>query len=155
MRYVLIVLRVALGIVFLYAAYTKLREPWLLFAMSIDAYQILPEWAALTLGRTLPWMELALGALLATGFGLRYSAAGATALLGVFFAVMVRSYAMGMKIDCACFGLGEVIGPATLTRDGILLALSISLTILALSRTRYSERVSEPRAQASVSKIRV
>ena len=105
-------------IVFLYAAYTKLRQPWLLFAMSIDAYQILPEWAALTLGRILPWLELLLGLLLATGFGLRYSAAGASILLAVFFAVMVRAYAMGMKIDCACFGLGEAIGPGTLARDG-------------------------------------
>ena len=62
---------------------------------------------------------------------------------------MVRSYAMGMKIDCACFGLGEAIGPATLARDGILLALSITLTILSLSRTGLG-RVTEPRAQASV-----
>ena len=152
MRYVLIVLRVALGIVFLYAAYTKLRQPWLLFAMSIDAYQILPEWAALTLGRTLPWMELVLGALLATGFGLRYSAVVATALLGVFFAVMAWSYAKGMKIDCACFGFGEAIGPATLVRDAILLSLSITLTILTF---RFWKSVTEPRAQASVSKIRV
>jgi len=131
MRNVLTVLRVALAIVFLYAAYTKLRQPWLLFAMSIDAYQILPEWAALTLGHILPWLELALGLLLATGFALRYSAVGATLLLGLFFAVMLRAYALGMKIDCACFGFGEAIGPATLARDGILLALSLSLTILA------------------------
>lgn len=109
----------------------KLREPWLLFAMSIDAYQILPEWAALTLGRILPWLELFLGLLLLTGFGLRYSAAGASILLGGFFAVMVRAYVMGMKIDCACFGLGDVIGPRTLARDGVLLALSVGLTALA------------------------
>ena len=131
MRYFLVVLRVALGVVFLYAAYMKLREPWLMFAMSIDAYQILPEWAALTLGRILPWLELALGLLLATGFGLRYSAAGASILLGVFFAVMVRAYVLGMKIDCACFGLGDVIGPRTLVRDGVLLVLSVGLTVLA------------------------
>jgi uncharacterized membrane protein YphA (DoxX/SURF4 family) len=135
-RYFLIVLRLALAAVFLYAAYMKLREPWLLFAMSIDAYQILPEWAALTLGRILPWLELFLGLLLATGFGLRYSAAGASILLGVFFAVMVRAYVMGMKIDCACFGLGEAIGPATLARDGLLLALSAWLTVLALRNAR-------------------
>ncbi len=137
MRYFLLVLRVALAIVFLYAAYMKLREPWLLFAMSIDAYQILPEWAALTLGRILPWLELALGLLLATGFALRYSAAGASILLAGFFAVMVRAYVLGMKIDCACFGLGDVIGPRTLMRDGVLLALSVGLTILA---TTYRER---------------
>jgi uncharacterized membrane protein YphA (DoxX/SURF4 family) len=138
-RYFLIVLRVALGVVFLYAAYMKLREPWLMFAMSIDAYQILPEWAALTLGRILPWLELALGLLLATGFGLRYSAASASILLGVFFAVMVRAYVMGMKIDCACFGLGDVIGPRTLVRDGVLLVLSVGLTILAMRNGRGFE----------------
>jgi uncharacterized membrane protein YphA (DoxX/SURF4 family) len=130
---------VALAIVFLYAAYMKLREPWLMFAMSIDAYQILPEWAALTLGRILPWLELALGLLLATGFGLRYSAASASILLGVFFAVMVRAYVMGMKIDCACFGLGDVIGPRTLVRDGVLLVLSVGLTILAMRNGRGFE----------------
>ena len=134
MRYILIVLRLALAIVFLYAAYAKLRQPWLLFAMSIDAYQILPEWAALALGRILPWLELLLGLLLATGFGLRYSAAGASVLLAGFLAVMVRSYVMGMKIDCACFGLGEAISARTLARDGVLLALSVVLTVLALNR---------------------
>jgi uncharacterized membrane protein YphA (DoxX/SURF4 family) len=135
-RYFLIVLRLALAVVFLYAAYMKLREPWLLFAMSIDAYQILPEWAALTLGRILPWLELFLGLFLATGFGLRYSAAGASILLGLFFAVMVRAYVMGMKIDCACFGLGDVIGPRTLARDGLLLVLSVGLTVLAVGSKR-------------------
>jgi uncharacterized membrane protein YphA (DoxX/SURF4 family) len=143
-RYFLIVLRLVLGIVFLYAAYTKLREPWMLFAMSIDAYQILPEWASLTLGRTLPWLELMLGLLLATGFGLKYSAAGASILLAGFFAVMVRAYVMGMKIDCACFGLGDVIGPVTLLRDGVLLGLSITLAVLAIrnSRPGFSLRAS-------------
>lgn len=139
MRYFLVVLRVALAIVFLYAAYMKLREPWLMFAMSIDAYQILPEWAALTLGRILPWLELALGLLLATGFGLRYSAAAASIMLAGFFAVMVRAYVMGMKIDCACFGLGDVIGPRTLVRDGVLLVLSVGLTILAMRNGRGFE----------------
>ena len=145
MRYFLVVLRVALAIVFLYAAYMKLREPWLLFAMSIDAYQILPEWAALTLGRILPWGELALGLLLATGFGLRYSAASASIMLAGFFAVMVRAYVMGMKIDCACFGLGDVIGPRTLVRDGVLLVLSVGLTVLALRNVRVGSSVSAVR----------
>ena len=120
--------------VFLYAAYTKLREPWLVFAMSIDAYQILPQWAVLTLGRTIPWLELLLGLLLATGFGLRYTAAAAAILLGVFFGIMVHAYAQGLKIDCGCFGLGEPISAKTLMRDGVLLAACLTLTFLALQR---------------------
>jgi hypothetical protein len=43
---------------------------------------------------------------------------------------------MGMKIDCACFGLGEAIGPATLARDGLLLALSVGLTVMAVGSKR-------------------
>jgi len=130
-RWLRLILRLFLAAVFLYAAYTKLRQPWLLFAMSIDAYQLLPAWAVLTLGRTIPWLELLLGLLLATGIGLRYAAAGATILLGAFFAVMLQAYIKGMGIDCGCFGLGEKISPLTLTRDGALLAMSVALLCLA------------------------
>jgi len=131
-RRTLLVLRIVLGVVFLYAAYTKLREPWLVFAMSIDAYQLLPEWAVLTLGRTLPWAELLLGVLLIAGIGLRYAAAASTLLLGGFFAVMVHAFAKGLTIDCGCFGLGEPISSRTLLRDGALLALSGLVTFLAI-----------------------
>ena len=129
-------LRLALAGVFLYAAYTKLRQPWLLFAMSIDSYQVLPEWAVLSLGRTLPWLELLLGLLLALGFGLRYVAAGATVLLAAFFALMLRAFIKGMGIDCGCFGLGEAISARTLMRDGLLVAGALALTVTTARRSK-------------------
>ena len=43
MKWVRLLLRLMLAVVFLYAAWTKLRQPWLVFALSIDAYQLLPE----------------------------------------------------------------------------------------------------------------
>ena len=131
MRAFILTLRLLLAAVFLYATYTKLRQPYLLFAMSIDAYQLLPEWAVLTLARTIPWLELLLGILLAAGYGLRYAAGAATVLLGFFFAVMLQAYVKGLGIDCGCFGLGEKISPFTLSRDGLLVALSFALSILA------------------------
>lgn len=140
MRAFILVLRLFLAAVFLYAAYTKLRQPYLLFAMSIDAYQLLPEWAVLTLGRTIPWLELLLGILLATGYGVRYAAAGATLLLGLFFGVMLQAYVKGMGIDCGCFGLGEKISLFTLTRDGLLVALSFTLTVLATKKAQVRRR---------------
>jgi uncharacterized membrane protein YphA (DoxX/SURF4 family) len=140
MRWVLLALRLFLAAVFLYAAYTKLRDPWMMFAMSIDAYQILPEWAVLTLGRTLPWLELLLGLLLAVGLRLRYMAVSATVLLGAFFAIMLWAFAKGMAIDCGCFGPGDTIGPRTLVRDGILLAMSGVLTVLALQTAPQDSR---------------
>src|SRR6476661_3555369 len=107
MRHARLVLRLLLAAVFLYAAWTKLRQPWLLFAMSIDSYHMLPEWAVLTVARTLPWLELALGLLLASGYGLRYAALATSIQLLVFFSVMVRAYSKGLGIDCGCFGVGE------------------------------------------------
>jgi uncharacterized membrane protein YphA (DoxX/SURF4 family) len=133
-RRVVLILRLLLGLVFLYAAYTKLRQPWMLFAMSIDAYQILPVWAAMFLGHWLPWLELLIGVFLIAGILLRYTAGTATALLVVFFALMMRAYFKGMAIDCGCFGLGEAISAETLARDGLLLLISLALTTLTLRR---------------------
>jgi len=136
MRWVLRLLRFAMGGVFLYAAYTKLREPWLMFAMAIDAYQLLPEWAVLAVARTLPWFELALGLVLLSGYKMKYAAAAASGLLGAFFAVMVWAFLKGMNVDCGCFGAGDPLGPRTLIRDGILLAGALWLTVLAFRPVR-------------------
>jgi uncharacterized membrane protein YphA (DoxX/SURF4 family) len=127
-------LRLVLGGVFLYAAWTKLQQPWSLFALSIDAYGILPEAAVIAVARTLPWLEVVLGVLLVSGKFIRVSATAASAILLLFFAVLVRSYVKGMQIDCGCFGLGEALSPRTLARDGALLAASLGLTAMAFRR---------------------
>lgn len=133
-RRVSVVLRVLLGAVFLYAAYTKLRQPWLVFAMSIDAYGLLPEWGVLATARALPWIELAIGILLLTGVGLKYVSLTATAVLTVFFGIMLLSYGKGMGIDCGCFGVGEALTVKSLARDGALLAASVVVTVMAFFR---------------------
>jgi uncharacterized membrane protein YphA (DoxX/SURF4 family) len=122
------ILRIGLGLIFVYAAWTKLREPWMLFAMSVDAYHILPEWGSIAVARILPWFELTLGVLLIAGVWKKIALPAASALLALFFALMVRSYAKGEGIDCGCFGPGEAISPITLLRDGALLTLSLILT---------------------------
>ena len=132
-------LRLLLGAVFMYAAYTKLRQSWLLFALSIDSYQLLPEWAVFALARTLPWLELALGLLLITGVWLRYLSVLAAAILAAFFSVMVLSYFRGASIDCGCFGVGEPLSAKTLLRDGVLLAAAVVLVT-------YTRRRSNPKS---------
>jgi len=129
-----LLLRLLLGAVFLYAAYTKLRLPWMIFAMSIDAYGVLPEWGVLAVARTLPWIELALGVLLVSGFRLPYASTAATAMLSLFFLLMVFAYGKGSGIDCGCFGPGEALTGKTLARDGLLAALSGTLTALSYRR---------------------
>ena len=127
-------LRILLGVVFVYAAYTKLRQSWLLFALSIDSYQLLPEWAVLALARTLPWLELSLGVALLLGWKLRWAAIAASVMLGGFFGVMLLSYVRGNTIDCGCFGVGEALSVTTLLRDGALLTAAIVLAYIAGSR---------------------
>jgi uncharacterized membrane protein YphA (DoxX/SURF4 family) len=128
-----LVLRVVLGVIFVYAAWVKLREPWALFAMAIDSYQVLPVWAVELVARVLPWFELLLGILLIAGLWRRVSTAAASLLLVVFFSLMVRALAKGMQIDCGCFGPGERLSWITLVRDGALLATSLFLVAHALA----------------------
>jgi putative oxidoreductase len=130
-RIVLLALRVALGAIFVYAAWVKLRDPWQLFAMSIDSYRILPLQVVELAAHAIPWAELALGLLLITGLWLRISGSIVSLLLLTFFVLMVRAYAKGMEISCGCFGPGEIISWKTLLRDGTLLAAALLVTTTA------------------------
>ena len=132
----LLIVRVGLAAVFGYAAWAKLREPWMLFAISVDAYHVLPEWGAVAVARTLPWFELLLALVLLAGLWQRVAMPAASILLGVFFLLMVRSYVRGEGIDCGCFGPGETISWKTLLRDGTMLAGSLLLTWTAFFNRR-------------------
>jgi uncharacterized membrane protein YphA (DoxX/SURF4 family) len=148
-------LRLVLGAVFLYAAYTKLRQSWLLFALPIDSYQLLPQWAVLTLARTLPWLELTIGILLVAGLWLRYTSMLAAAILALFFSIMLYQYANGAGIDCGCFGVGEALSAKTLARDAALLAGAIALATLAWRHTDFRLQTSGSRPEAGSPKPEV
>ena len=141
-RWLIFLGRVALGFVFVYAAYTKLQLPWISFAATIQSYKLLPEDAVIFLAKTLPWFELVLGVVLLLGVQVRWVAALASLLLLVFYAVLVRSYALGMTIECGCFGPGDQLTWKTLVRDGVLLLVSLGVTIGAFLTRRGGRSVS-------------
>lgn len=126
-----LVLRVVLGAIFIYAAWLKLKDPWALFAMNIDSYQVLPLWAVRLVARTLPWFEMTLGVLLIVGKFRRTSTTIVALLLTVFFALIIRAYAKGMEINCGCFGPGEAISWKTMLRDGSMLAGAIFTAVMS------------------------
>ena len=134
------ILRLVLGAIFVVAAWIKLREPWALFALAIDGYQVLPEWAVEVVARALPWFELLLGVALIAGVWRHVSAAAASLLLAAFFAMMVRAMIKGMQIDCGCFGPGDRLSWITLARDGALLGSSLFVTATVFRRSG-SQRV--------------
>ena len=70
-RIFMLVARIVLGGIFVYAGYVKLRDPWQLFAMSINSYDVLPLAMAETAARVIPWLEVALGLMVMAGIWLR------------------------------------------------------------------------------------
>lgn len=134
----MLVARIVLGAVFVYAAYVKLRDPWQLFAMSINSYEVLPLAMAETAAHVIPWVELAIGVMVISGIWLRISGTILSLILLTFFTLMVRAYAKGMQINCGCFGPGEAISWKTLLRDGSMAAAAIAMTWLAFLQRRKS-----------------
>ena len=111
--------RIALGVVLLAAGAAKLRQPaWPATAAAFGA----PRW----LVPVLPWLELALGGLLAAGVGHPWAALAAGALVAGFTAAVGLRLARGEAVPCGCFGetSPEPVGADTLARNGVLLALA-------------------------------
>jgi len=135
-RAVALVLRIALGAILVYSAWSKLKDSWALFAMAVDSYQVLPLWGVRLVARILPWVELLIGVLLIVGRWMRVATVACSLLLLVFFGLMVRAHLKGMEINCGCFGPGEAISWRTLLRDGAMVAGSLVLTMVTLARKR-------------------
>lgn len=161
-RVLLLLARIALAVIFLAAAYAKLKPqtdmPWSaasvktslsIFAMQVDSYQLLPETQVNLAAHLLPPFELVLGLWLLSGVALRFSSVLTTILLGGFFAVMVRTFALGLEINCGCFGPGERLGPRTLLRDGSLLALSLAVTVGAFLLSHRKSPLAGPASTIS------
>ena len=150
-RALLVLGRVALGVIFIVAAYTKLHfdGAWhfgdyhFFFAMAIDSYKMLPTAMTEWMARILPWFELGLGVLLISGVGLRWTGLVATGLMAVFMTAMTHAYINKLEIMCGCFGNNEKVGPLSLVRDSSLLVLALAVTIGAfLIKKRQDTRPS-------------
>jgi uncharacterized membrane protein YphA (DoxX/SURF4 family) len=136
-RALLVVGRIALGAIFLVAAYTKLHfnggwhfgDYHFFFAMAIDSYNMLPLWAVEVIARVLPIFEAVLGIWLIAGLGLRWGGAITSAMLLVFIGAMTRALILHIQIKCGCFGNDEPLTIWTLLRDSTLLVLALAVTL--------------------------
>jgi putative oxidoreductase len=127
----LLLLRIALGGIFLYAGSVKLLEPRE-FADRIAAYQMLPLSLISPMALGLPPLEMILGLFLVIGWKSRMAALGITLLLGIFLLALGQGILRGLPIDCGCFGSGS-LSPwklwFSLGRDAMFFALSCWLWI--------------------------
>jgi hypothetical protein len=123
------------------AARRRFRQHGIADSPHHDAVLFATRWRELCHG------PLAAGVALLSGQLLKVAAPCASLLLIGFYAAMLRTYAAGAGIDCACFGLGDTIGPLILPRDGVLLCCSLMLAVLVF-RSRGQRTLVRPTVEA-------
>jgi uncharacterized membrane protein YphA (DoxX/SURF4 family) len=143
-RHVVMLLgRVLLGAIFIYAGYSKAFLPnhtfWPFFflkfsistnltnfALQVEAFKLLPAWGVQFVAHTLPFTEIALGLLVLL-----------TAIMVGFFVVVLRAYLLHMDINCGCFATPEPINLKKVLEDAGLSALALLMSIFAFLEARH------------------
>jgi uncharacterized membrane protein YphA (DoxX/SURF4 family) len=100
------ILRWALGVIFIYAAYSKIWDP-IYFAEEISYYHMVPRWAENWMAIFLPWLELVCGVCLIVGVAARGAMWLVIGMLIVFTYAIAHAVGEGRDIRCGCFGHGE------------------------------------------------
>ncbi|MEO7836293.1 MAG: MauE/DoxX family redox-associated membrane protein [Acidimicrobiales bacterium] len=112
--------RTAVAVVLLVAGVAKLCQPsWPATARAFGApARFVP---------VLPWLEIVLGALLASGVGLPWTAVAAATLLAGFTVAVAQRVRRGDAVPCGCFGetSPRPVGRDTVLRNLLLVILAI------------------------------
>jgi len=124
-----VVARLVTAAVFAAAGLAKAGDP-AGTVRAVRAYRLLPEAAVPAFAHALPWVELAVAALLLAGLATRAVAGLAALLLAAFVAAVASAGARGLRIDCGCFGGGGGTVAQThylteIARDLVLLAVAL------------------------------
>jgi uncharacterized membrane protein YphA (DoxX/SURF4 family) len=135
-------IRVALGLVFVYAGFAKLLDPGA-FARTVSQYDIVPEFLLTPFAVGLPALELLAG--LSLVINVRGSLAAIFGLLVMFSLVLGYGIFSGMDIDCGCFSPEEISARSSLKnalfRDLLMIAAVFYLYVYRLKKgTTYFGR---------------
>ncbi|WP_214413201.1 MauE/DoxX family redox-associated membrane protein [Sphaerisporangium fuscum] len=125
----------ALAGVLLFAAVGKVRDVRG-FARSIGNYRILPRRLTIPAAAVTVAAELVAAVLLVVPATRRWGAATAAVLFAAFLVAMATAVRRGLRIDCGCFGgpdSSDLVGPGTMTRTGLLLALAVPAAVAGTS----------------------
>lgn len=96
--------RVALAVMWTWAAYAKLRTPVLFADSAVKLTGPLPEGLVRPLARTLPGLELLLAVTLLLNETANYALYLSAAMLVLFAIVLLRGWRLGIAASCRCFG---------------------------------------------------
>jgi len=160
-RVVIWIGRLLLGVIFVYAGYSKIFQPntnlWPYFilkfsismnlsnfATQVEAFKMLPDWGVQFVAHALPFAEIILGLLVLIGWRLRIWAPVLTLIMFGFTFVVLRAYLLHMNINCGCFATPEIIGLKKVLEDAALSGLALLMTIFAFQEARQPHPWSAP-----------
>jgi len=135
--------QIALGIIFVVAAWPKIADPPA-FAHMIFNYRILPGSMINLSALTMPWVELLAGLCLILGIWTRAARTIVAVLLIVFMIAIAFNLFRGNAIDCGCFDVSAA-GKTHEERiqDMWLVLLRDAGMLLMCAQLWWAERVSE------------
>ncbi len=123
-----VLLRFALGAIFLAGSWDKLLHP-AEFAAIIADYRVLSEALVNPAAVLLPWLELVLGLLLVAGRLADGALWLSNLLLWAFWLSLLSARLRGLDVDCGCFSVSAQGGGHMtwyLVRDGLLVVLGLA-----------------------------
>lgn len=123
-----------LGILFIYAGGVKLLRPEI-FAVLLDAFEILPEPFLRPVALGLPTLEMMAG--LGLILDIRGSLPVITGMLLLFTGILGYGIGMGLYVDCGCFGPGD---PESKAFHGLKTSFYRDLVMLATVAALYALR---------------
>ncbi|MAK26168.1 MAG: DoxX family protein [Euryarchaeota archaeon] len=120
---IILIMRIIIGSVFIYASYDKILEPGQ-FARNISNYHIVPFGLENTVAIILPWLELIIGLGIIFGLFINANVMISGGLLIVFISMIIQAILRGFNIDCGC-GLkeGEMVGWSKVIENTLFLGV--------------------------------
>ena len=145
--------RIILGVIFIYAGYSKIFLPnhnlWPFFilkfslsmnlsnfATQVEAFKMLPDWGVQFVAHALPFTEIILGLLVLIGWRLRIWAPVLTLIMFGFTFVVLRAYLLHMNINCGCFATPQPINLQKVLEDTALSGLALLMTVFSFQEAR-------------------
>ena len=130
-RTILLVFRVVLGSLFVYAGVVKALEP-IDFAQAIRNYDLVGQSLSFIAAMILPWLEILAGAFLFAGIWKRGAAFVISGLLIFFIVLTVATMIRGLDVDCGCFGaIDRKAGLGVILEDLAMLYLGLCTLVEA------------------------
>jgi uncharacterized membrane protein YphA (DoxX/SURF4 family) len=131
---VLLVFRLVVGGVFVWAGLLKILDP-LEFAENIANYRVFSRDLSLLAAIVLPWLEVLCAVLVIFGIFRSASSLLLSGLLAAFLVLITVTIFRGLDVDCGCFGsLGRHVDFSLLLADIVLLYLTLNIFVSSLSR---------------------